>query len=369
MSDPAHLSYEDEPNLNIPPVGASESTGTSSQRTISIVWNDVRAACIRPAVPIPSALITLLLGMVLVLAGLWLGYNVNLLPVDASSNAPVYDDLFRVLFSIGAILFLGIVGLLVFSLVRFRRRHGDRGDGAAIEGNLPLEIVWTAIPAVVVLFVGIYSYDIYERMGGMTPLNDHSAMHASAAIEQAHRGHGGSGSAEAAQPPSDSTSGGATLVAVGAEPPSSPSRVWGGIGLANGQARQGEAAFPVEVTAMQFAFIFHYPEANIISGELHIPLDRQVELRMEARDVIHAFWVPQFRLKQDVIPGQPTLLSFTATRPGTYPIVCAELCGPYHGGMRSNVVVHEPEDFQAWLTKNTPPPPATVADSGSTPTA
>ena len=127
---------------------------------------------------IPSPLITLLLGMGLVLAGLWIGQNVSLLPVDASANAPVYDDLFRVLFSIGTILFLGIVGLLVYSLVRFRRRAGELGDGVAIEGNLPLEIVWTAIPAIVVLFVGIYSYDIYERMGGMVPLHDHSAMHA-----------------------------------------------------------------------------------------------------------------------------------------------------------------------------------------------
>lgn len=120
---------------------------------------------------------------------------------------------------------------------------------------------------------------------------------------------------------------------------------------------------------MQFAFIFHYPEGNIITGELHIPADRPVSLHMEAKDVIHAFWVPQFRLKQDVIPGQPTLLSFTATRPGTYPIVCAELCGPYHGGMRSSVVVHEAADFDSWLSKNTPPAPATVASAASTPTA
>jgi len=94
-----------------------------------------------------------------------------------------------------------------------------------------------------------------------------------------------------------------------------------------------------------------------------------VDLHMEARDVIHAFWVPQFRLKQDVIPGQPTVLTFTPTRPGSYPIVCAELCGPYHGGMRSTVVVEEPDAFDSWLAKNTPPAPATVADSGSTPTA
>lgn len=133
--------------------------------------------------PIPSSLVTLLVGMALVLSGLWVGYNVNLLPLDASANAPVYDSLFRVLFSIGTILFLGIVGLVVFSLVRFRRRAGDHTDGQAIEGNLLLEIVWTAIPAIVVLFVGIYSYDIYERMGGMSSLNDHSAMHRMPSME------------------------------------------------------------------------------------------------------------------------------------------------------------------------------------------
>ena len=305
--------------------------------------------------PIPSALITLLLGMALVLAGLWVGYNVPLLPLDASSNAPIYDALFQVLLSIGTILFVGIIGLLIFSLVRFRRREGDNGDGAAIEGNLPLEIVWTAIPAVVVLFVGIYSYDIYERMGGMTSLNDHGAMHASQPAAHHHH-HGGdheSASAVLASSPSAST------------PNQEPRRVWGGIGVNT----SGTESLSVDVTAMQFAFIFHYPEANIITGELHIPVNQPVSLNMEARDVIHAFWVPQFRLKQDVIPGQPTLLSFTATRAGTYPIICAELCGPYHGGMRSSVVVHESADFDAWLSKNTPPAPATVASSGSNPTA
>jgi cytochrome c oxidase subunit 2 len=111
----------------------------------------------------------------LILTGLWIGFNVNLLPVVASANAPVYDDLFKILFSVGAILFIGITVVLVFSLFKFRRREGDLSDGLPIEGNLPLEIVWTAIPAVVVLFIGIYSYDIYERMGGMTSFNDHSA--------------------------------------------------------------------------------------------------------------------------------------------------------------------------------------------------
>jgi cytochrome c oxidase subunit 2 len=267
---------------------------------------------------IPPAILTLLTGMALVLSGLWIGQNVNLLPADASANAPVYDELFKVLFSIGAILFIGIVGLILYSLVRFRRRVGETGDGAAIEGNLPLEIVWTAIPAVVVLFVGIYSYDIYDRMGGMTPLNDHS-MHA-----MQH----------------------------------SNERTWGGISPVALEGDGSIAALPVDVTAMQFAFIFHYPDSDITSGELHVPVGQPVALQMKALDVIHAFWVPQFRLKQDVIPGQPTLLSFTPTRAGQYPIVCAELCGPYHGGMRSTVVVEEPESFAAWVAKNSPNPPA-----------
>jgi cytochrome c oxidase subunit 2 len=262
---------------------------------------------------IPAAILTLITGMVLVLAGLWVGQNVNVLPVDASANAPVYDELFKVLFSIGTILFVGIVGLIAYSLVRFRRRPGDQSDGEAIEGNLPLEILWTAIPAIVVLFVGIYSYDIYDRMGGMAPLNDHS-MHGMAHEE----------------------------------------RTWAGISPVSLDEQSGITPLSVDVTAMQFAFIFHYPNAEITSGELHVPAGQPIALRMQANDVIHAFWVPQFRLKQDVIPGQPTLLSFTATRPGRYPIVCAELCGPYHGGMRSTVIVDEPETFQAWVNQNSP---------------
>ncbi|MGC6483128.1 MAG: cytochrome c oxidase subunit II [Synechococcus sp.] len=291
---------------------------------------------------IPSSILTLVLGMILVLGGLWIGQNVNLLPIDASANAPVYDELFRVLFSIGAILFIGIVGLVLFSLVRFRRRTGQLGDGVAIEGNLPLEVFWTAVPAIVVLFVGLYSYDIYDRMGGMTPLHhgmDHSAM------DQSSHSHG-------AMVSSNSSSTIPSSASLPTEPPGE--RVWGGIGRRTTAAVDSESITPVpiEVTAMQFAFLFRYPQGDFISGELHVPAGQPVSLRLEAKDVIHAFWVPEFRLKQDVIPGQPTVLNFTPTRTGTYPIVCAELCGPYHGGMRSSVVVDEPDAYATWFQAN-----------------
>ena len=283
-------------------------------------------------VQIPSAIVTLVIGMILVLTGLWIGQSFNLLPVDASANAPIYDELFQVLFTIGAILFIGIVGLLVFSLIRFRRRPGQLGDGIAMEGNLPLEIFWTAVPAIVVLFVGLYSYDIYDRMGGMADLNGHGMDH-----------H-------------------AELASVRHSEPDDENRIWGGIA----PAKSSGDVIPVEVTALQFAFIFHYPEQNITSGELHVPTGQTVELRMKANDVIHAFWVPEFRLKQDVIPGQPTVLNFTPTRPGTYPIVCAELCGPYHGGMRSTVVVDEADEWQTWFSSNAKPTPTTDATVANT---
>ena len=266
---------------------------------------------------IPSAILTLVLGMALVLGGLWIGQTINLLPIDASINAPIYDELFKVLFTIGTILFVGITGLLIFSLIRFRRRSDQIGDGVAIEGNLPLEIFWTAVPAIVVLFVGLYSYDIYDRMGGMVPL--------------AHDHMGGM----------------------------QEERIWGGISSGSVGSEIIPDVLPIEVTAMQFAFLFHYPDGDITAGELHVPADRPVTLRMESKDVIHAFWVPEFRLKQDIIPGQPTQLSFTATRPGRYPIVCAELCGPYHGGMRSTVVGDEADEWQTWFSSNAKPSPPT----------
>ena len=97
----------------------------------------------------------------------WIGFNVNLLPTEASINAPIYDELFKILFIIGLILFIGMSLLVVYSLIKFRKRKGQIGDGIALEGNLKLEIIWTVIPSIIVLFVGLYSYNIYDRMGGM----------------------------------------------------------------------------------------------------------------------------------------------------------------------------------------------------------
>jgi cytochrome c oxidase subunit 2 len=78
-----------------------------------------------------------------------------------------------------------------------------------------------------------------------------------------------------------------------------------------------------------------------------------VQLNISAQDVIHSFWVPQFRLKQDAIPGKDTQLRFVATKVGEYPVYCAELCGAYHGAMRTRVIVDTPENYETWVAENT----------------
>ncbi len=243
----------------------------------------------------------------------WIGFNVNLLPAEASVNAPIYDELFKILFIIGLIIFIGMTIAVIYSLFKFRKRNDQVGDGIALEGNLSLEIVWTIIPSIIVLLIGLYSYNIYDRMGGMKELNHNHEMMSS-----------------------------------------NSEKIWAGIS----QTSDNEIAInnlSIEVSAMQFAFLFNYPKGNFISGELHVPVDQKVSMKMESKDVIHAFWVPEFRIKQDIIPGQPTILNFTPTKVGKYPIICAELCGPYHGGMRASIIVEEESDYNEWFNKNKKP--------------
>jgi cytochrome c oxidase subunit 2 len=125
------------------------------------------------------------------------------------------------------------------------------------------------------------------------------------------------------------------------------------LGIGPDFGSEDNPAMEVKVKGIQYAWIFTYPDTGIISGELHIPVNRPVKLTMEAGDVIHAFWVPQLRLKQDAIPGRESILAFTSNLEGTYPIICAELCGAYHGGMKSMLYVHNEADFAQWVQDNT----------------
>lgn len=110
-------------------------------------------------------------------------------------------------------------------------------------------------------------------------------------------------------------------------------------------------AYEVNVTAQKWSWNFTYPN-GYIDGTLHCTVGEKVRLQMASEDVLHSFYIPDFRVKMDVVPGRYTQLWFEATEPGTYRIYCTEYCGTEHSSMLSTVVVHPTrEDFDAWMTE------------------
>lgn len=274
----------------------------------------------------------MLAGIAITLISLWYGQNHGLLPPAVSAEAAMVDGLFNTMMTVSIGLFLLIQGALLIALIKFRRKKGDREDGPPIHGNVPLEIVWTAIPAVIVLIIGVYSFDVYKALGGFDP--------------EAASDPGAGNVTQVAMLPDGNAS---NLVA-----PPKPHR-----GHNHSMMALGVGAFPqdegraadvnIDVTGLQYAWIFSYEGSNITTGELHVPVNEEVQLNIKAQDVLHAFWVPALRLKQDAIPNREAELRFKPTVVGEYPINCAELCGPYHGAMNTKLIVQSQEDYSAWV--------------------
>lgn len=270
---------------------------------------------------LPTSITTLIAGILVTLISLWYGQHHGWMPEAASREAPLVDDLFNMMMTIATALFLLIQGALIIAIFRFRQKPGDNTDGPPLEGDIGLEIVWTAIPVVIVMVLSIYSFEVYNEMGGLDPAASRDPGPQKTAVVP--------GTAMAATLPGQDK----IALGVGASP-SQPA---------------SDAIVNVDVLGLQYAWIFTYPDSGVVSGELHVPTGQDVKLKISAQDVIHAVWIPQFRLKQDAIPGRDTQLRFKPEVPGTYPLVCAELCGSYHGAMRTQVIVHSPEEYDEWL--------------------
>ncbi len=270
---------------------------------------------------IPGNIITLLVGIILTLVSLWYGQNNGLMPVAASTEATLVDGLFNTMMTISTGLFLIVQGALIFSLIKFRRKKDDNTDGPPIEGNLSLEIFWTSIPAVIVLILSVYSFEVYNTLDGLNPMEHNFAHHQTNHTEMAKMKMSGSAIAS-------------TLKEEEEIAPNTNSD-----------------EFVVNVTGLQFAWLFNYVDSGITSGELHLPIGKTVRLNINATDVLHAFWIPQYRLKQDAIPGRQTSLKFHPTKEGEYPVVCAELCGAYHGAMKTKVIAQNQADFDNWVAQ------------------
>lgn len=206
--------------------------------------------------------------------------SIGLLPEEASQQAATIDRLFNAHFFMISLLFSMIVVFLVYSIVVFRSKPGEKTEGAYIKGNNRLEILWTVIPLGTVIAFSFF----------------------------------------------------------------------GARNLA--ETRKAEPqALNVRVVAFQWGWSFEYPDFGVTSRELYLPVDRQVLLSLTSRDVIHSFWVPEFRVKQDALPGENLVkqLRITPTRIGNYTVMCAELCGGAHAYMNAPVKVVSKTDFDQWL--------------------
>lgn len=265
--------------------------------------------------------------VVVTAASLWMGQQAySWFPVQATVEAQLIDDLFSFLVVLASFIFFGVTAALLYAVAFYRAAEHDTSDGPPIEGNITLEIVWTAIPIVLVIWIAGYSYQIYDQMSIRGPMEHH--LHMPMAME----------SAEALP--------------------------WDGLWNRHPQAPPQETDIdttkPINVIAKQWAWEFHYPYKNVSSTELHIPVNERVHLALESKDVLHGFFVPAFRVKQDIIPKNKIDFEFTPTREGTYRLMDSQFSGTYFATMEANVVVDSLENYKNWLKQaaNLEPAPA-----------
>jgi cytochrome c oxidase subunit 2 len=227
-------------------------------------------------------------GVIASAIGIGVGLAIKWFPEQASTQAGPVDDLYDVLIWTSVPVFVTVSIIVLFSVRNFKMRPGEEQlDGPPIHGNTRLEVIWTAIPAVILVVLCSYAWIV---------LTD---------IEEAQAGE-----------------------------------------------------MRINVVGQQFAWTFEYPQAGgkpIKSTQLYVPKNRPVRFYVKALDVIHDFWVPAFRMKIDAVPGIETRYRVTPNRLGTYPVVCAELCGLGHAVMRSTTHVVTKAQFNTWLAEQKAP--------------
>jgi cytochrome c oxidase subunit 2 len=217
------------------------------------------------------------IGVVASVIGVAICLLIDWFPVDASGAADQVDTVYDVLLICSVPVFVLVMTIAIYSVVRFRAKPGDMRDGPPIHGNTRLEVIWVAVPFIMVTALAIYAWIVLDDI-------------------------------EAKQPDE----------------------------------------MVVRVTGQQFTWSFGYPD-KVNSPTLVLPEGRPIDFRIESNDVIHSFWVPEFRLKSDALPGLTTKIRLTPDRVGRYQVVCAELCGIGHAAMRQNVRVVPEDEFDSWL--------------------
>lgn len=234
-------------------------------------------------------------------------------PPEAAAESKLVDDLFSLFTGLGTLIYLGVLGPFVYSLIFHRAGKYDASDGPPIEGNVALEVVWTAVPVVLVLALSFASYRTYEKMNIRGPM-ELVHLHMPQVMESAYAA------------PFDST----------------PQQE-----IEN--ALETAPVEEIDVTAKQWAWVFKYGDRAITSTELHLPVNRRAHLTLHSEDVLHGFYVPAFRLKQDVVPNHIIDLEFTPVKTGTFRLRDSMFSGTYFAANQADIVVQTPEDYEQWL--------------------
>lgn len=210
------------------------------------------------------------------------------LPPSGSTFAGDIDFLYYLILAITGIAFVIVEVGLIWFLVQYRGRPGRKAYYT--HGNTTAEVIWTSVTAVTVVILGILSGRVWERVRGR-----------------------------------DSVPAGALEY-----------------GVAGKQ-------FEWNVTHAGPDGALSTPDDLTVRNQLHMPVGRPVVVNLTAEDVIHSFFVPAFRVKQDAVPGMHIRVWFEATTPGVYDLACAELCGLGHYRMGAKVTVHTPDDYERWV--------------------
>ncbi len=248
------------------------------------------------------------IALFLIAASVWMGrVSYSWFPPQASAEAILYDDLFSILTAIGTFIFLGVTLAIFYNIIFYRAGRYDTSDGPPIEGNVRLEILWTAIPFLIVIGLATASYQTYDKMDLHGPTE---IAHLPQIMDSAYADTGES-----------------TLT-----PILTP--------MTN-----------IEVDSKQWAWVFRYPEKNVTSTELHLPVNQRAHFQLRSQDVIHGFYIPAFRVKQDIIPAKTIDLEFTPILEGKYRLRDSQYSGTYFAAMQADVVVESPEDYHTWLNE------------------
>ncbi len=243
----------------------------------------------------------------------------SVLPPDAKTvEGAQTQTLFNVVYLIGAAIFIVVEGLILFSVIRYRRRKGDTELPPQIHGNNKLEIVWTAIPIAIVIALFVVSWQTLNVIDARRP-NPTIKIGVIAYQWQ-----------------------------------------WQFVYAPPGVDRWESCSLPENTGKCVTVFGVGPPnhDQNDLKWQppqLHVPVDETVELQMHSQDVIHSFYVPAFLYQRDVTPAKDQVIQFTGDQVGTYRGQCTQFCGIGHQEMAFDVVVESRADFEQWLASQLAP--------------